>query len=458
VKDIYIARLSFLLNSRVVPDWLHGASAGLPQGVEVANEMSRLTKRTVDAAAPDGRDRFVWDDEMPGFGLRVFESGKKSYLIQYKLGGRGGRTRRMTLGLHGKLTPDEARRKAATLLAVVTNGGDPAADRAEVKKAITVAELAELYYTEGPADKPNKKASSWQSDRSNIERHIKPLLGRRLIQSLTSPDIARFQADVASGKSKADLKTGNRGRAIVKGGKGTAARSLAVLGAMLQFAVARQLISTNPAKGVKLFKGELKERFLTDTEVGSLADALTTMERERTLPPTAATAVRLLMLTGCRKNEILSLRWEWVDHERSCIRLPDSKTGAKVVPLGVAALQLLNGLPQTADTWVLPAARGRGHYTGLQKDWKRIRTRAGLLGLRLHDLRHSFASFAVADGHTLFMIGKVLGHKQSRTTEGYAHLASDPLRVVADRTSDKIAAAMKGAAAKTEVNSASAND
>jgi len=361
----------------------------------------------------------------------------------------------MTLGLHGKLTPDEARRKAAKLLALVTNGGDPAADRAEAKKAITVTELAELYYIEGPADKPNKKASSWQADRSNIERHIKPLLGRRLVQSLKAPDVARFQAEVASGKSRADIKTGKRGRAIVKGGKGTAARSLAVLGAMLQFAVARQLISANAAKGVKLFKGEPKERFLTDAEVALLADTLATMETEKTLAPTAAAAVRLLMLTGCRKTEILSLRWEWIDHERSCIRLPDSKTGAKVVPLGAAALDLLNGLPQTADTWVLPAVRGHGHYPGLQKDWERIRARAGLFGLRLHDLRHSFASFAVADGHTLFMIGKVLGHKQSRTTEGYAHLAADPLRVVADRTSNKIATAMKSAATKTEVNSAS---
>ena len=413
--------------------------------------MPRLTKRTVDAAAPDGRDRFVWDDEMPGFGLRVFESGRKSYLIQYKLGGRGGRTRRMTLGLHGKLTPDEARRKAAKLLAAVTNGGDPAAERAETKKALTVGELAELYYAEGPAEKPNKKGSSWQADRSNIERHIRPLLGRRLIQSLKSPDIARFQTEVASGKSRADVKTGKRGRAIVEGGKGTAARSLAVLGAMLQFAVARQLISTNPAKGVKLFRGERKERFLTDAEVALLADTLVTMEAEKTLAPTAATAVRLLMLTGCRKTEILSLRWEWIDHERSCIRLPDSKTGAKVVPLGAAALELLNGWRLTSHTWVLPAARGLGHYTGLQEDWERIRARAGLLGLRLHDLRHSFASFAVADGHTLFMIGKVLGHKQSRTTEGYAHLASDPLRVVADRTSNKIATAMKGVAARTGV-------
>jgi integrase len=148
------------------------------------------------------------------------------------------------------------------------------------------------------------------------------------------------------------------------------------------------------------------------------------------------------MLTGCRKSEILCLRWEWVDFDRGCLRLPDSKTGAKVVPLAAAAMELLSELPRTS-TYVLPAAKGAGHHTGVQKDWERVRVRAGLPGLRLHDLRHSFASFAVADGNTLFMVGKVLGHKQTRTTEVYAHLADDPLRAVADRTAARIAAAMK---------------
>jgi integrase len=150
----------------------------------------------------------------------------------------------------------------------------------------------------------------------------------------------------------------------------------------------------------------------------------------------------LLLLTGCRKSEILSLRWEWVDIERACLRRPDSKTGAKVVPLASAALELLVDLPYHSG-FVLPAVRGPGHYTGLQKDWERVRERANLPGLRIHDLRHSFASFAVADGNTLFMVGRLLGHKQVRTTEGYAHLASDPLRLVADRTAMRIAAAMK---------------
>jgi integrase len=306
-----------------------------------------------------------------------------------------------------------------------------------------LAELADLYLAEGPAEKPNKKASSWGTDRSNIERHIKPLIGRKTARALLQNDVAKFQADVAAGKSKADVKTKKRGRAIVDGGRGTAARSLAVLGAMLQFAVKRKLIPENPAKGVPLLKAKPKERFLSDAEVAALADAIGAMEAEAKLSRTAATAMRLLLLTGCRKSEILGLRWEWVDFDRGCLRLPESKTGTKTVPLASAALELLSGLPRRS-LFVLPAGKGKGHYTGLQKDWERVRERAGLAGVRVHDLRHSFASFAVAGGDTLYMVGKVLGHRQARTTEGYAHLQTDPLRAVAERAASRISAAMKG--------------
>ncbi len=403
--------------------------------------VAKLTKRTVEATRSGEHERFIWDEDLPGFGLRIFPSGRKSYAVQYKLGGRGGRTRRIALGLHGELTPDEARRRAAKLLAAVADGADPAVERAEVKRAMTVAELADLYLSEGPAEKLNKKASSWGTDRSNIERHIKPLLGRKFAKALTPADIAKFQTDVAAGKSKADIKTKKRGRAIVDGGPGTAARSLAVLAAMLQFGVGRKVVAANAARGVRLLKGVKRERFLNEAEVARLADAVAAMEAAHRLSATAATAVQLLLLTGCRKSEVLSLRWDWVDFERRMLRLPDSKTGAKVVPLGAAARKLLGKLPRRSE-FVLPAAKGFGYYVGLQKDWKRIRERAELPGLRIHDLRHSFASFAIADGNTLFMVGKVLGHKQARTTEVYAHLADDPVRAVADRTAARIASAM----------------
>jgi integrase len=407
----------------------------------------KITKKAVDAAAPDpdspDHDVFIWDDELRGFGLRVWPSGLKTYVVQYRTGGRGSQARRRVIGRHGVLTPDQARDRARRLLTQVADGNDPAAIRDQGREAINVAELADLYLAEGPAEKPNKKASSWGTDRSNVERHIKPLIGRKTARALLQNDVAKFQADVAAGKSKADVKTKKRGRAIVDGGRGTAARSLAVLGAMLQFAVKRKLIPENPAKGVPLLKAKPKERFLSDAEVATLADAIAAMEAEAKLSRSAAAAIRLLLLTGCRKSEILGLRWEWVDVERGCLRLPDSKTGAKTVPLASAALELLSGLP-CRGPFVLPAGKGKGHYTGLQKNWERVRARAGLDGVRVHDLRHSFASFAVAGGDTLYMVGKVLGHRQARTTEGYAHLQTDPLRAVAERTASRISAAMKG--------------
>jgi len=411
--------------------------------------MPKITKRSVDSAAPSPHgDSFLWDSEVKGFGLRVKPSGVKSYVLKYRI---GPGTKRITIGRHGSpWTPDEARLRALELLRALSRGHDPATDKAEARRALSVKDLADLYLAEGPAAKPNKKASSWATDRSNIERHIKPLLGKKLAQALTQADIAKFQADVAGGRSRADIKTGRRGRAIVEGGRGTAARSLAVLGAMLQFAVGRRLIPANAAKGVPLLKGARKERFLTEAEVAQLAETLAAMEDEHKLSPIAASAVRLLLLTGCRKSEILSLRWEWVDIERGCLRLPDSKTGAKAVPLASAALELLVEMPRHSG-FVLPAAKGPGHYTGLQKDWERVRERANLPDLRIHDLRHSFASFAIADGHTLFMVAKLLGHKQARTTEGYAHLASDPLRMAANRTAVRIAAAMKGSAGGAKV-------
>jgi hypothetical protein len=168
-------------SEQLLPNRLTGLPWGFRgrRGPEVVT-VPRLTKRTIEAARPEKGERFIWDVDLPGFGLRVFPSGRKSYVVQYKLGGRGGRTRRIALGAHEKLTPEDAHKRAAKLLAAVADGIDPAQERAEAKQAITIADLADLYLAEGPAEKPNKKASSWQTDRSNIVRHVKPLLGRKL--------------------------------------------------------------------------------------------------------------------------------------------------------------------------------------------------------------------------------------------------------------------------------------
>jgi integrase len=423
--------------------------------------MPKISKRVVDAAErPTNLDRtFVWDSEVKGFGLMVTDRGTKSYVVQYRT--PENRSRRITIGRHGSpWTPEDARQRAIDMLRSARQGFDPLEAKAEARAALTVAELGDLYLSEGMTEKPNKKHSSWETDRSNIERHIKPLIGSKIAKSLTKADVSRFQADVASGKTARDERTGPRGRAIIEGGKGIAARSLAVLSAMLTFAVGRGLVLSNPAKGVHPYKGRPKERFLTDSEVAFIADALDTLERDAAIPPVASTAIKLLFLTGCRKGEILSLRWDYIDFDRHCFRLPDSKTGAKIVPIAAAALAILLGLSRTS-TWVLPATKGQGHYVGLQKHWEAVKLKAGALALeasgrgdkppantpnfdnvRLHDLRHSFASFAVMDGAPLYLVGKLLGHKQSRTTEIYAHVADDPLRATAEIAARRIAKAM----------------
>ena len=268
--------------------------------------MTKITKRVVDLATPIAeREVFVWDEELRGFGLRVLPTGAKSYILQYRTGGRRSQARRRVIGRHGVLTAEEARVRARRLLTELADGFDPALRRDLGREAITVSEIADLYLRQGPALKPNKKTSSWTTDRSNIERHIKPLLGRKIARALTAAEVAKFQADVAAGKTATDVKTTQRGRARVTGGRGTAARSLAVLAAMLQFAVADELIPANPAKGLPLLKGTKKERFLFSAEVARLADALAAMEREHALSANAAAAVKLLLLTGCRRGEVL---------------------------------------------------------------------------------------------------------------------------------------------------------
>ncbi len=421
---------------------------------------ANLTKRTLDALKPAALDYQIWDTKVRGLGVRVYPSGARGFVLQYR--NAAGRTRKIALGRYGILTVDKAREKATKLLGEILDGRDPSQDKRENRHAKTVGELADLYLREGSVEKPNKKLSSWETDRSNIERHIRPLLGTRIARGLTKTDVARFQSDVAAGKTAKDEKTGPRGRAIVRGGKGIASRVLAVLSAMMTFGEGRGIVAGNPAKGVEPYEGRKKERFLTDTEVEILGEALVEMERDGSLPWVASAAIKLLLLTGARRGEILALRWEDVDTDRGCLRLPDSKTGAKVIRLTAAALSALAVLPRSAR-WVLPAAKGSGHYVGLPKHWDAVTARANAIalsrakregrslegalsfdGVRLHDLRHSFASFAVQSGGSLYLVGKVLGHKQTRTTERYAHASDEPLLATAELAAQRIARALAG--------------
>jgi integrase len=258
--------------------------------------------------------------------------------------------------------------------------------------------------------------------------------------ALTADDIQKFQRDVTEGKTKADEKTRRRGRAIVKGGPAAAARTTVVLSAMLQWATARKFRADTPGKGVKLNKPKSRERLLSGVELARLGDAFAKADQDA-LNSNSLAILRLLLLTGARRNEIASLRWEHVDFERKALRRPDSKTDYKIVPLGAPALAVLNKLTRKKGSpWVFPAARGKGHHVGMPGVWRKLRAAARLKDVRMHDLRHGF----VADGGSLYLVGKVLGHTQAATTQRYAHLQLDPVRAVADRTSRKLAGALKG--------------
>jgi integrase len=399
---------------------------------------AKISKRTVGATSPEARDVFVWDAELKGFGLKVTPAGRKVYLVQYRMGGRATRVQRYTIGQHGSigpdglpLTADRARDEAGKQLGRVANGIDPAREKkanASEHKAYsdspTLSDFADIYIERHA--KPLKKKRSVEEDERNLKLHIKPALGKLKLRDISAADIAKFHACRSKTPTNAN-------------------RCLALLSNMFEKAErwGERPIGSNPCRHVEKYDERKRERFLTTEELARLADALTKAEADNTASIAALNAIRLLMLTGCRLNEILPLQWDWIDEGRACIRLPDSKTGAKVVPIGAPVLRLLNSMPkQEGSPYVLPADRGDGHFVGIQRIWQRIRKAADLEGVRLHDLRHSYASVAVASGDSLYLIGKVLGHRQSRTTDRYAHLKDDPLLAVADRTAKRIAEAM----------------
>lgn len=430
-----------------------------------AQEVVRIGRRAVEAAKPKAAVYRLWDSELKGFGLRVSPKGVKTYFVWYRAGeGRAAQRREYTIARHGEMTPDEARSEAGKVLGRVRLGQDPQANRHRARGDINVAALCDLYLKDGVA---TKKDSTLVSDKARIRAHIKPLVGRRPVSAFTTAEAAKFMRDVAAGKSAADakpsrkaLKTqGLKGRALAKietrrrtdpaarGGKGTATRTLGLLGAIFAFAVREGMRADNPVRGVERFKDNKAQRFLSSDELARLTTAIAEAEAEG-VNKHGLNIIRLLTLTGARKSEIEGLRWSEVDFERACLRLADSKTGARIVPLGAAALAVLEALPRSKTSAFVFPTQGDSlrHYVGTPKVWERVRADAGLSGVRLHDLRHTFASFGVAGGLSLPLIAAILGHRDVKTTQQYAHLAESPVKAAADRTAAAIEGAMAGKA------------
>lgn len=396
----------------------------------------RLSKRTVDAAQPQATRYTVWDSELKGFGLRVSPQGTKTFIVRYRIGGgRRGALRQMVVAREGVLSAEGARERAKIALGRVADGQDPQGVKAQRREELTVSELCDLYMAEGVA---TKKESTLKLDRIRVLRHIKPRLGRMKIGDVARTDIERLMRDVGSGKIRDEATPHTRG------GPGAAARTVGLLGGIFSFAQERGLVSANPTRGVKRFKDIRRERFLSAAEMGRLGDVLAAHEAASGDKHHIA-ILRLLALTGARKNEIARLRWSEVDLERGVLRLADSKTGPKVIPLGAAAIKVLSEIERSEASYVFPDRRDdRKPVANLDWAWVGLRDKAGLSDVRIHDLRHSFASMGLMTGQGLPLIGKLLGHAHVGTTARYAHLSDDPVRAAADRISATVAAAMSG--------------
>jgi integrase len=432
----------------------------------------RITNRVVNGLKAQTREYTVWDAKLPGFGVRVRPSGAMSYIAVYRAGsGRGAPFRRLTIACVGRTTPDEARQRAKIILGAVAHGDDPAGDKVSDRAVLTISELADRFMAEHVV--PKRKAGTAAFYKHILDKLVRPEIGSIKADKVTGAIIAKLHGKWATTPFQAN-------------------RMLAVVGSMYAFAGRVGILSegTNPVRKVEKFPEQRRERFLTSDDLERLGGAIREAEtrgvpwnvdegkpkakhlpkkenRYTKLSPFAAAALRLLLFTGCRLREILHLKWEHVDLERGLLFLPDSKTGRKTVVLNAPAMAVLSGLDRIG-AYVVPGDASKKPIAAkcsapnglrvigidrraverpradLKRPWEVVAKQAGLVGVRIHDLRHTFASFGACSGLGLPIIGKRLGHTQSATTARYAHLDADPLRRASEAIAGRIAAAMEG--------------
>jgi integrase len=373
-----------------------------------------ITQRDVDKLASG---ELIWDagkGSVTGFGARRQRGPAVTYVFKYR---NAGGQRWQTIGRHGSpWTPETARVEAKRLTGEIATGGNPARERDTRKAAPTLAEIAQRFLDQHANAKLRPRTAheyKWL-----VEKMLVPALGSKRLAELTRNDVSVFHYAKRETPSNAN-------------------RALALLKTICRWA---DPDGVNPCRHIKPFPERARERFLSAEELARLGKALAAWPGS----PFASAAIRLLVFTGARLGEVLSLQWGWIDIERGTARLPDSKTGAKTLHLPPPALAVLASLPRVpGEPHVLGAKRGT---TFVEEPWRRIRKAAGLDDVRMHDLRHSFASVAATGGMGLPIIGKMLGHTQAQTTQRYAHLASDPVKEAAATVAARIAAAMKGGA------------
>ena len=415
----------------------------------------KLNRRNVSGLAPAARPVTYYDADLKGFGLKIMPSGVRTWIVEYRpgAGGRGVAKKRMKVG-GSELSPEQARGSAERLLASVSLGSNPAAERAEERETVTIAELLANFISRHV--RPKRKAATTDFYERTIRLHVLPEIGSKRATAVARTDIAKMHAAIATKRAG--------------GGEFVANRALAILSAAFGWAQRVGLVPDgfNPATRIEKFDERSRDRFLSSEEIGRLGAALREAEtvglpyevdesrpkaKHAAKPESRRTvfslhvtgAIRLFLLTGARLREILHLRWTEIDFERGILLLPDSKTGRKAVVLSGAAAAVLAGLPRIGSFVIASASAGTDNdrpRADLKKPWAAISKRAGLSGLRIHDLRHSFASIGAGAGLSLPVIGGLLGHSQPSTTQRYAHLATEPVRAAADLVAGRISDAM----------------
>ncbi len=372
----------------------------------------KLTKAFVDGLEPQPKDYFVWDAEPRGFGVKVTPKGRKVYVAQFRVAGVGN-AKRMTVGIHGEIFVQQARLIAADALSSARKGNDPTATLKAQKKAVTVSEAMDRFFDEHVRQR--LKASTIESYELLRRVHLEPAFGKLRLVDMTRDRVSKFHT-----KYSHQRYSGNK--------------LLAVLSKFFNWCEANELMTqgSNPCRYVPKYKEEGRERFLNAEELVRLRFVMATAEEDGLACKSAVDAIRLLLLTGARRDEILKLKWEYVDFALGTLNLPDSKTGKKSIVLSQAALAVLSNLERSKNPFVIPGKKPNAHLVNLKAPWHRIREAAGLPGVRIHDLRHTFASHAINNGAPLELISKLLGHSQLQTTQRYAHLQHDRLRDTAD--------------------------
>ncbi|MCA9466896.1 MAG: tyrosine-type recombinase/integrase [Nitrospira sp.] len=383
-----------------------------------------LTKSKIDSLLPGSKDVVVHDTAIPGFGLKITPTGHKTYILQYRMGGREFRKQRYTIGAHGIFTPDQARKEAIRLRGLIAGGVDPAEAKRHAQASTPFKTFAQQYLEQHA--KVHKKPRSIVEDERNLNNHIYPILGNRSLETISRADIANLHHRLRAAPIAAN-------------------RTLSLLTTMFNLAErwGFRPDGSNPCKHIQRFKENRRERFLSADELARLGRAMTQAEEKQSHSAFVLGCFRLLIFSGARLGEILSLQWEHVNIEERRINLPDSKTGKKVIHLNAPALAVLDAMPRIeGNPFVCCGQRKGKSLTSVHRIWFEIREAAGLPDLRLHDLRHSFASIGVGSGASLYIIGTLLGHSLPATTARYAHLHADPLREVSETIAAQIQAAM----------------